>query len=76
MSTPLLRQSRVLEGHKPNPSCSKPFFAHRGPLKKNLNAQAAAEAASAPGCAFLFSGGVEIVKCVLKKTDFGWVMIY
>jgi hypothetical protein len=33
--------------------------------------QAAAEAASAPGCAFLFFKGLEILKCIHKNSDFG-----
>jgi hypothetical protein len=38
-------------------------------------AQAAAEAASSPGYAFFLFWGLEIVKCILKNSDFGWVQI-
>jgi hypothetical protein len=38
-------------------------------------AQAAAEAASAPGCAFLFFWGLENLKYIKKIFDFGWVGI-
>jgi hypothetical protein len=38
-------------------------------------AQEGGNAASSPGCAFLFFWGLVIVKCFLKKTDFGLVQI-
>jgi hypothetical protein len=38
-------------------------------------AQAAVEVSSAPCCAFLFFWGLEIVKFILKHSDFGWVQI-
>jgi hypothetical protein len=38
-------------------------------------AQAAAKAASAPGLSFIFFWGLEIVKCILKNSNFGWVLI-
>jgi hypothetical protein len=38
-------------------------------------AQLAAEAASAPGSTLLFFWGLEIVECISKKTDFGWVQM-
>jgi hypothetical protein len=38
-------------------------------------AQAAAIASFAPACAFLFVWGLEIVKYILKNSDFGWVQI-
>jgi hypothetical protein len=38
-------------------------------------AQAAAEAASALGCAFLFSWGLIVVNFILRNLDFGWVQI-
>jgi hypothetical protein len=37
-------------------------------------AQAGEEAASSPGCAFIFYWGLETVKCILK-TDFGGGLI-
>jgi len=41
---------------------------------KALIAQAGWEAAFPPGCVFFF-WGLEIVKCILKNSDFGWVQI-
>jgi hypothetical protein len=38
-------------------------------------AQAGGEADSPPGCAFIFFWGLEIVKCILKNSDFGGVQI-
>jgi hypothetical protein len=35
---------------------------------KAPNAQAAEKAASSPGCAFVFWGGLEIIKCILFGT--------
>jgi hypothetical protein len=37
--------------------------------------QAASKVATAPGCAFLFFWGLEILKCINKNSDFGWVRI-
>jgi hypothetical protein len=38
-------------------------------------AQAGEEAAYSPGCAYIFSWGLEIVKILKKNSDFGWVQI-
>jgi hypothetical protein len=42
---------------------------------KAPTAQADGEAASPPGCAFIFYGGLEIVKCILINSDFSGVKI-
>jgi hypothetical protein len=38
-------------------------------------AQAGGEAASPPGCAFIFFWGLELVKCFFLNSDFGGVQI-
>jgi hypothetical protein len=38
-------------------------------------AQAGEEAAFSPGCVFFLSGGLDIVKFILKNSDFGWNQI-
>jgi hypothetical protein len=38
-------------------------------------AQAGEKAASSPGCAVILFWGLEVVKCISKNSDFGWVQI-
>jgi hypothetical protein len=38
-------------------------------------AQGGWKAASSPGCAFIIFWGLEILKFILKNSDFGWVQI-